>query len=451
MAGQPVGAALTSVQATDLMFVERAGVLNEMLASALGIDHQTVNKVNGVTTVSLWRSADESVLFSSFPVADGADGSGNSVANYNSSTAYTVNQTATYLGVWCRARGNTTGDTPFVINASSPFDYQENVNWEVLPMGGVALIHDPEKDYTPSDIVMVGNKFYVPNDNITASPASPVPFVIGTGTEEWRNLIDEVGLQKTIHINGADVDLTTLNTHTEFHFETTDNATITTANVTGGELYRIYNTRSAGGNTITFTGFTSIYIRGRAVTAAIAGAVVGLQFGEYLELTVTENSGNYFANITYGSGHRGWILAESYHRDEAVINPADGLTYFANTAIEASTAFVIGLLSKQWRLPETELQGIKVLTAGELLMDGVDYYIDASGGPITLTIDSNLNSITLTDYGNTWTDTNFVDLVVGTDTIRFGIGQAAQRFSIIRVGGIFRAYGTDSVIAEGTV
>lgn len=94
-----------------------------------------------------------------------------------------------------------------------------------------------------------------------------------------------------------------------------------------------------------------------------------------------------------------------------------------------------------------------VITSGShTASQGVDYYVDCTGGVTTLTIPAGVINFTITDLEATFTDVNYVDIVLGADTLRLGLSQQSKKFSIIKSGTTFRIYSADGgVIASGSI
>ncbi len=92
MAEKIVGAILPTSLPTDLLLVNRDGDLNEMLASALGIDHIAQTDItDGLRTYTLYRSADDSVIFGTIQIQDGTDATGLAIPNYSAGQEYFTN------------------------------------------------------------------------------------------------------------------------------------------------------------------------------------------------------------------------------------------------------------------------------------------------------------------------------------------------------------------------
>lgn len=93
------------------------------------------------------------------------------------------------------------------------------------------------------------------------------------------------------------------------------------------------------------------------------------------------------------------------------------------------------------------------ITASQLVEDGVEYIISPAGGGITLTIDGTVNSFSIRDYNNLWTDANAITVDFGTDQIVFGYATRGIKYEFRRhpSNGAFFAYGDDGFSVGGTV
>ncbi|NRA77879.1 MAG: hypothetical protein HRU18_06700 [Pseudoalteromonas sp.] len=189
MAAEVVGALLAAALATDRFLVIRAGEYRELLMSAVGIDHQTQATLDGVTTVRFWRSTDESVQFGQdLVINQGTNGTGGSLPAYQGGQEYSLDIMVRFEGiVWVYVNA-----TPSTGNAPRTADVI-HANWERVQIGGLDIAHDPEADYTLGEsIILIDGLFMTPNNNITASQAEPVPYVAGSGVDEWRNILEVV-------------------------------------------------------------------------------------------------------------------------------------------------------------------------------------------------------------------------------------------------------------------
>ena len=165
-----------------------------------------------------------------------------------------------------------------------------------------------------------------------------------------------------------------------------------------------------------------------------------------------------------GYGEDEWYnLAEGllpYHDQSETVTINDvrrfqtGL-FQANSLIAGATLavpFVEGLGVDEWRAVGTSLpRGLFVSTA-QAIQDSRDYYINTTAGPLVFTVAATINDFTLTDFQETWTDTNYVELNFGTDQVRFSSSQKSQTFKVVRFGTTFRVHdGTGKLLATGSI
>lgn len=81
-----------------------------------------------------------------------------------------------------------------------------------------------------------------------------------------------------------------------------------------------------------------------------------------------------------------------------------------------------------------------IITADYTLCNGDNIQVDTGGGPVTLTVPSYCNWFYMGDFKDTWTNTNNVLVVVGSDTGNFGQNAADEKYEFKRVGSNFEVY-----------
>jgi len=69
-----------------------------------------------------------------------------------------------------------------------------------------------------------------------------------------------------------------------------------------------------------------------------------------------------------------------------------------------------------------------------------NYLVDTSNGTITISVDVDISSFFIGDFGSTWTDIKQVHVVIGTDTIILGYDNKNQRYHFVKHGNTFRVY-----------
>ncbi len=82
----------------------------------------------------------------------------------------------------------------------------------------------------------------------------------------------------------------------------------------------------------------------------------------------------------------------------------------------------------------------EVKTSDFSVEDQKSYLVDTSLGEITIAVGSTIQSFIIGDYESTWTDTNKVKIVLGTDTIELKLNNASQKYQFVKVGNTFRVY-----------
>lgn len=316
--------------------------LKEILFSQLGVAAVALTDyTNGVKTYTLYSDVAKTLpLGSPIIVRDGVDGAGSTWPDYINVTEYSqfmmVRDVDDGLAYRYKSATPSTGNKPQTNGTVHSY-------WEMIPLGGLATLHDETADYAIGDVILVNGKILSPINSIAASVGSPIPFVEGYGEDEWYNM--------------------------------------------GTGIIRYHN-------------------RSETVT-----------------VDTIRRSGDSF--------------------------------YQANNDIDGATSpvnFVAGMLPNQWRPIGTTLPRVRIITGNAVVAQDQELYINTAGvGTITITIAAGVSHFQLIDYGESWTDSNDVRLVVGTDTIKFGTGQQSQRFNVIRDGGVFRVYGTNLIHAEGTI
>ena len=183
---QVVGPVLNQVNAGDLMFVDRGGALNEMLVSSISIDHVALTAdVGGTKTYTLYRSTDSSVVFGTFDVTDGKDGSGSSWPDYNAGTIYQKHQMVVdddLRGYRCVADGTsaTKPQAGGVVNSA----------WELINIGGLNTAHIAAQSYKIGDVLLVNGTLMTCATDITGSVGSPISYAVGRGQDQWYPLAE---------------------------------------------------------------------------------------------------------------------------------------------------------------------------------------------------------------------------------------------------------------------
>ncbi len=94
---------------------------------------------------------------------------------------------------------------------------------------------------------------------------------------------------------------------------------------------------------------------------------------------------------------------------------------------------------------------IETLISDSITTNAAEYLVDTTTNPITLTVSGACNAITISDYGNTWTDTNFLTVTVGADSFEFKKNQSGIEYKFRRIGAKFRVSGSDNTVIWGNV
>ena len=138
-----------------------------------------VDPVTGTITYTMWRDISQTVSMGDVVVKQGVDGTGLSIPDYVNGD-YAKNETVMEDGLLYRALG--------VVAAGTGIPSATPALWKAVQVGGVNLVHDQARDYAVGEVILVNGAFYTPFTNITASNASPVPFVEGYAIDQWYNV-----------------------------------------------------------------------------------------------------------------------------------------------------------------------------------------------------------------------------------------------------------------------
>jgi hypothetical protein len=93
-------------------------------------------------------------------------------------------------------------------------------------------------------------------------------------------------------------------------------------------------------------------------------------------------------------------------------------------------------------------------TAGEdlVIKDMETIIADATGGAITLTIDPDVNCFYVGDFESTYTNLEYVDIVLGVDTVRLKIQNRDTVYKFIRFSDTIKIYeNTGAYVTEGDI
>ena len=292
MAKQVQGIKTVPIDADTLIIKDSADGdnLKEITLWNLNIDNvQLTATVNDTKTYTIWWNSGRTINKWTLTVVDGADGSGNMMPDYQSGTQYEIWEVVVDDdGFVYRATAQTTGNKPqtsWTIHAS----------WELINLWGVNITHNATEDYTTDDIILIDKKLYSPVNNITASWAAPVAFVIGYGVNEWYNI------------------------------------------ATG-----LYPYHSAN-ETVTINSVRRVWERLFQANTAIAGATSSVAFVEWLGINQWRSVGLLSPNTHVSN----WI----YAKDEMVL--VNNIPYQANSAMNGSStaiAFATWWTGNTWRL-----------------------------------------------------------------------------------------------------
>lgn len=103
-----------------------------------------------------------------------------------------------------------------------------------------------------------------------------------------------------------------------------------------------------------------------------------------------------------------------------------------------------------WAIVHNSIK-VRILTAGENIIDGVTYFCDTSGGGFTIDVVAGVNLFFVRDLDNTWSDANPLIVDVGADTFNFGESESGGVYTFVRSGNTFRAYDINNAVSVGNI
>ncbi len=461
MANKIVGAVVTDPVSTDMLIINRGGNLNEMLVNAVGVDHvEFTSETDGVRLYTMYRSADTTTPFGTFTVTNGVDGAGNAIPDWAIGTTFAQNSTVMFNGFLCRCTATTSvGNQPFTLAGTAPFEPNMHADWEVVPLSGTELIHDPAKSYGIGETVVINGRFYTPNLAITASSGSPVAFVIGTAADQWHNIA--TGLIP-YHDPDETVSEDVFRRREGIYYQANSNITGATVSVPfseglGANQWRVAGTpNDAHVSTKDYAVNALVRVAGvlYAANSPITGSTVAVPFAigsarNQWRLLGESNNGHdvltaydendvvqvndvlYALNNDYtgafvaGVGANQWrVVGEPNNGHEATTNyvidavvRVNDVYYQNNTA--GVRAFAIGPNANQWRVLGSASTGMATIysTANVAAVEFANYHVDTAAGTVTLTVDGAFTAaFTVSDYDQSFSTTNqcIVDFGGGT-------------------------------------
>ena len=226
------------------------------------------------------------------------------------------------------------------------------------------------------------------------------------------------GIATTLEITEA------LHNNADIHIESTGDLSLENSDVSDATNFYITNTTAAD-RTLSFTGFTSAYLRNGGPIIDLSGGLTLKANTRYLA-HITENSGNFYFNATEAGGGTSGAISKVYSAEYAgAVFSADGADNLGTMTAENARTANNYMNYYQWTSTQTSMQDYDVVLRFTLPDNfkswqtnaiQVDYVVsDAADANITAEIYSESGTLLATLLSQTATTWTLVNIAMDTD------------------------------------